>query len=112
MFIRCAFFKGHIKPGLTENFHKYWRENLVPLWSDFPHLLELRILSEVETDDIENPFPLVLVMKFKSRSDIDEALASATRWASKETSKGLLDMFDGDVIHTVFSADQFDLTSL
>ena len=112
MFVRRALFKGHIKPGLTENFHSYWREHLVPLWSAFPHLLEFRVLSEVETDDIENPFPLVLVMKFKSRNDIDEALASATRWASKETSKGLLDMFDGDVIHTVFSADQFDLTSL
>ena len=108
MFVRCVFFKGHIKAGMHEFFHDYWKENLVPLWSNFPHLLELRVLAEVESDNIENPFPLVLSMKFNSRDDIAEALASSVRWASKETSKGLLDMFDGDVIHTVFSADQFD----
>ena len=108
MFIRCAFFKGRIKLGMEDTFHAYWKENLVPLWGAFPHLLELRVLTEVESDNLKNPFPLVLAMKFKSRNDIDDALASATRWASKETSKGLLDMFDGNVIHTVFSADQFD----
>jgi hypothetical protein len=47
-------------------------------------------------------------MKFATRNDIKEALASSIRWTSKETSKGLLDMFDGDVIHTVFASDQFD----
>ena len=108
MFIRCAFFKGKIKLGMEDAFHAYWRENLVPLWSAFPQLLELRVLNEVESDDIENPFPLVLVMKFATRNDIKEALASSTRWTSKETSKGLLDMFDGDVIHTFFASDQFD----
>ena len=108
MFIRCAFFKGQIKSGMEDSFHAYWRENLVPLWSAFPQLLELRVLNEVESDDTENPFPLVLVMKFATRNDIKEALASSARWTSKETSKGLLDMFDGNVIHTVFAADQFD----
>ena len=108
MFIRCAFFKGKINSGMEDAFHAYWRDNLVPLWSVFPQLLELSVLSEVESDDIENPFPLVLVMKFATRDDIEKALSSPTRWASKETSKGLLDMFSGDVIHTVFAADQFN----
>lgn len=87
MFVRCAFFKGKIKPGMDEAFHAHWRENLVPLWGAFPKLLELRVMREVESDDPESPFPLVMAMKFETRDDIEEALASPTRWASKETSK-------------------------
>jgi hypothetical protein len=68
MFVRCAFFKGNIKPGMEDAFHAHWR----------------------------------------ALSDIDEALASPTRWASKETSKKLFEMFDGHVIHTVFEAYEFD----
>ena len=108
MFVRCAFFKGTIKYGMEEAFHAHWRENLVPLWSAFPHLIELKVLREVESDDPESPFPLVMAMKFSTREDIEEALASPTRWTSKEVSKKLFEMFDGHVIHTVFAADQFD----
>lgn len=108
MFIRCAFFKGKIKPGMEAAFHAHWRSSLVPLWSAFPHLLELRVLNEVESDDPESPFPLVMAMKFASREHIALALASPTRWASKETSKKLFEMFDGHVIHAVFDANHFD----
>jgi hypothetical protein len=66
------------------------------------------VLREVESDDPESPFALTMAMKFSSLSDIDEALASPTRWASKETSKKLFEMFDGHVIHTVFEAHEFD----
>ena len=93
---------------MEEEFHSYWRQNLVPLWSALPHVLELTVLREVESDDPESPFPLVMAMKFASRDNIEEALASPARWASKEASKKLFEMFDGDVIHTVFAADQFD----
>lgn len=112
MFIRCAFFKGKITPGMEEAFHAHWQKNLVPLWSAFPKLLELRVLREVESDDPKNAFPLVMAMKFSSRDDIKEALASPTRWESKEKSKKLFEMFDGGVIHTVFAADQFNPIAL
>ena len=108
MFIRCAFFIGRIIPGKNTVFNDYWENELVPLWRAFPNLLELRVLREVESDDPENPFPLVMVMKFRSQEDIQEALNSPIRWKSKETSKILLKMFDGSVIHTVFAASQFD----
>ena len=108
MFVRCAFFKGEIIPGSEESFHAHWQENLVPLWSAFPNLIELRVLREVDSDDPSNPFPLVMAMKFSTREDIKKALASAVRWKSKETSKKLFEMFDGHVIHTVFEVSQFD----
>ena len=108
MFVRCAFFKGKIIEGKESEFHKHWQENLVPLWSAFPNLLELRVMREVESDDPENPFPLVMAMKFASREDIKEALESSTRWESKEVSKKLFEIFNGGVIHTIFKTEQFD----
>ena len=41
-----------------------------------------------------------------SRKKIEEALASSTRWKSKEASKELLNMFEGSVIHTIFDTKQ------
>ena len=111
MFIRCAFFKGRIKPGMEEGFHAHWQDNLVPLWSAFPNLLELRVLREVESDDPDSPFALTMAMKFASRADIAAALDSPVRWQSKEVSKRLFEMFDGHVIHTVFAADEFAPTA-
>ena len=108
MFVRCAFFKGTIIPGNETAFHTHWQENLVPLWNNFPNLLELRVLKEVESDDPGNSFPLVMAMKFATREDINIALESPVRWKSKETSKKLFELFNGDVIHTVFDTSQFN----
>ena len=107
MFIRCAFFKGSIKPGMEEAFHAHWRDNVLQHWRAFPHLLDLKVLRDVESDDEDSRFPLVMMMKFAEREHIAEALASDTRWASKAASKPLIDMLDGHVIHTVFAADEF-----
>lgn len=110
MFIRCAFFKGRIKPGMEEEFHAHWHDVVRPIWQKFPHLLELRTLREVESDDPESPFPLVMAMKFASREHITEALASDIRWQSRAASARLIELLEGHVIHTVFAADQFDVT--
>ncbi len=109
MFIRCAFFKGRIKPGMEEAFHAHWRNEVRPHWEKFPHLLALHVLRDVESDDEDSRFPLVMVMSFESRDHIAEALASPTRWASKAASAPLIEMLDGHVIHTVFEADRFML---
>jgi len=107
MFVRCAFFKGTIKAGMEEAFHAHWREHVLPHWRAFPHLLELRVMRDVDSDDGTSRFPLVMAMKFAERAHIPEALASDTRWASKAASKPLIDMLDGHVIHTVFETDEF-----
>jgi hypothetical protein len=36
-------------------------------------------------------------------------LASEVRHRSREVSKGLIEMFDGTVFHTIFSADDYGL---
>ena len=75
MFVRCAYFKGAIKPGMEETFHAHWREHVLPHWRAFPHLLELRVMRDVESDDDTSRFPLVMAMKFAERAHIAEALS-------------------------------------
>lgn len=109
MFIRCAFFRGHIKPGRKDEFDAHIKAELVALWTRFPHVQEVRVLREVESDDPETHLEMVLAMRFPTCEAIAEALDSDTRYASKEASKRLFELFDGNVFHTVFSAAEFPI---
>jgi len=107
MFIRCAFFRGQVKPGFEEAFNRYIRDELVPLWTRFPGAQEVRVLRQLESDVNDPRLDMVLSVRYPSRESIDVALASEVRMRSREVSKGLFEMFDGTVFHTVFSADEY-----
>ena len=107
MFIRCAFFRGQVKPGFEKAFDLYIREQLVPLWTRFPGAQEVRVLRQLESDVSDPSLAMVLSVRFPSRESIDMALASEVRHRSREVSKGLIEMFDGTVFHTIFSADGY-----
>ena len=109
MFIRCAFFQGHVKPGMEDAFNRYVRNKLVPLWTRFPGAQEVRVLRQVESDVDSPHFGMVLAVRYPSREAIAIALASEVRMTSREVSKDLIAMFDGSVFHTVFSADEYAL---
>jgi hypothetical protein len=109
MFVRCAFFQGHVKPGLQAEFDAHVTAHLHALWTRFPHVQEVRLLREVESDDPDTHFALIIMLRFPSRAAIAEALASDVRHASRAASKPLFDMFDGHVFHTVFAAEALPL---
>lgn len=109
MFIRCAFFRGTVKPGMEEAFTQYIRKELVPLWTRFPGAQEVRVLRQSESDVDDPHLALVLSVRFPTRESIDVALASEVRMQSKEVSKALIAMFDGTVFHTIFKADEYGL---
>jgi len=109
MFIRCAFFRGSVRPGRQDDFSRYVREQLVPLWTRFPGAEEVRVLRQVESDVTDPQLEMVLAVRYPSREAIDAALASEVRFTSREVSRGLLEMFDGSVFHTVFDAAQYPL---
>jgi len=109
MFIRCAFFKGTIKPGCREAFDRYVDEKLVPIWTRFPGAMEVRVMRPLECDVTNEPIEMVLAIRYPSREAIEAALNSAVRSEGREMTKGLLEMFDGAVFHTVFDATQFAL---
>ena len=109
MFIRCAFFKGKVKDGLQGRFDDYIEAVLKDTWRSFPAALEVRVLRQVESDNAEMPFELVIAIVFASKEAISAALESPERFDSKEKSKHLIDMFEGEVFHTVFRADQLEI---
>ncbi len=109
MYIRCAFFRGRVRAGSEEAFTRYVRERLVPLWTRFPGAEEVRVLRQREAD-VENPhFEMVLQVRYPTREAIDVALASDVRQESREVTKGLLELYEGDIFHTVFQADDYAL---
>ena len=71
----------------------------------------MRILRQLECDVADPQLEMVLAIRYPSREAIERALASDVRFQSREVTKGLLEMFDGTVFHTVFSADQFATTA-
>ena len=107
MFIRCAFFKGQVVRGQERAFTDYVRDHLVPLWTKFPGAQEVRVLRQVECDVSDPHFEMVLAIQYPSREAIERALASEVRAQSREVTQGLLPMFDGQIFHTVFAAEQF-----
>jgi antibiotic biosynthesis monooxygenase (ABM) superfamily enzyme len=109
MFIRCAFFSGRVKPGREAEFTAYVRDKLVPLWTRFPGAEEVRVLRQEESDSDAQRYEMVLAIRYPSRAAIEEALASPVRFESREVTKGLTEMFDGSIFHTVFKADDFAL---
>jgi hypothetical protein len=75
----------------------------------FPGAQEVRVLRQVESDVSDPRLEMVLSVRYPSRESIELALASEVRQRSREVSKGLIDMFDGTVFHTVFSAEEFPM---
>ncbi|HEY0207543.1 hypothetical protein [Acerihabitans sp.] len=100
---RCAFFQGCIRPGMELAFYQHVNEVMVPLWSHFPKVREVRVWTQENADIGEPAYPLVMVMRFDSQADIDQALLSPVREESKRKSGVLVDMFDGTIFHTVFN---------
>lgn len=111
MFIRCAFFKGRVKAGMEEAFDRHVHDRLVPLWTRFPGALEVRVLRQLESDVSDPELAMVLSVRYATRADIAVALDSPVRHESREVSKKLFEMFDGNVFHTVFSAEEFALAA-
>jgi hypothetical protein len=102
MIIRQAFFEGRIHEGEEAAFKDYVAEKLMPMWLEFPGVREVRVLYAVERDEGAPAFPMVLSTMYDSREALAEALDSPVRYASREMTKGLLEMFDGAIHHHVF----------
>jgi len=109
MFIRCAFFRGRVKPGCETEFTAFVRDRLVPLWTRFPGAEEVRVLRQDEADVDDPHFEMVLAIRYPSRDAIEAALASVERTRSREATAELVKMYDGDIFHTVFRAEDFPM---
>ncbi|WP_029619854.1 EthD domain-containing protein [Pseudorhizobium marinum] len=102
MIVRQAFFDGSIHPGKEAEFKAYVRDHLIPMWLQLPGVKEVRVLYAIERDDGAPAYPMVLSTMYDSREALAAALDSPIRFASRETTQGLLSMFEGRIHHHVF----------
>ena len=99
MITRLAFFEGSIKPGQEAAFDAYVVEKLVPLWTRFPTVIDVKVMREISRDEGAPAFPLMLAITYPSQEGMEEALVSPVRMESREVTKGLFEYFEGRIFH-------------
>ncbi|AIC31825.1 MULTISPECIES: hypothetical protein [Rhizobium] len=107
MIIRYALFEGEIHPGREEEFRDFVRQQLVPLWTQFPGAEEIRVLDGVERDEGAPVYAMALAIRYPDMEAVDMALRSNVRSESREVTGELLKLFTGKVHHHVFSASEY-----
>ena len=89
MYIRCAFFRGHVRQGFEEVFTTFVHDKLAPLWTQFPGAEEVRVMRQEEADVAEPHFEMVLAIRYPSKQAIELALASDVRTESRAVTADL-----------------------
>lgn len=105
MITRTAIFEGRIRPGCEEAFVRGFHETLVPLWRQFPHASNIRLMWGGDTDDTARPIALIQQIDYPSRAALEEALASTARARARAATQGLMEMFEGRLYHVVSNAN-------
>lgn len=107
MIIRYALFEGHIHEGREAEFRAFVRDRLVPLWTRFPGAEEVRVQHGLERDEGAPHYALVLAIRYPDMAEVERALGSDVRSASRAVTADLLKMFDGRVHHHLFEVDDY-----
>jgi hypothetical protein len=101
MITRTAIFEGRFKPGCEERFLKAFREELMPLWQQFPHATNIRLLPVRSADPGSPEIVLVQQIDYPSVEALEEALASPARAAARARTLELMELFEGRLYHLV-----------
>lgn len=101
MITRTAIFEGTIKPGCEERFFEEIRTRLAPLWSQFPHSSNARLLRVEQADADAPPIAMIQQVDYPSVAALEEAIASPIRAKARAVTLEILEMFDGRFYHVV-----------
>jgi len=107
MIIRYALFEGRIHAGREDEFRAFVKENLVPLWTQFPGAEEVRVLDGMDRDDGAPEYAMALAIRYPDMDAVHAALASDVRVQSREVTGELLKLFTGRVHHHLFDATEY-----
>jgi hypothetical protein len=98
---RTAIFEGRFKPGCEERFLKAFRDQLMPLWREFPHATNIRLLPVQSSDPGSPQIALVQQIDYPSVEALEEALASPARAKARALTLELMELFEGRLYHLV-----------
>lgn len=108
MISRFAMFEGTIKDGKVEAFRSAVKQQLVPLWRQFPGNLDVRVMFSDDRDVGAPEFPLILAITYPDIATMETALEAPARHQSKEvTGKIVAEFFEGRIHHHVTQLNDF-----
>lgn len=108
MITRFALFEGTVKSGQVEAFRAAVKERLVPLWTQFPNTLDVRVMFSDDRDPGAPEFPLILAITYPDMAAMEAALEAPVRFQSKEvTGEVVAEFFDGRIHHHVTQLNDF-----
>ncbi|MEO1329214.1 MAG: hypothetical protein AAFW46_06100 [Pseudomonadota bacterium] len=108
MITRFALFEGTIKPGRTAAFRDAVKARLVPLWTQFPGTLDVRVMFSDDRDEGAPEFPLILAITYPNADAMTAALDSPARFQSKDvTGEIVAEFFEGRIHHHVTDLNEY-----
>ncbi len=99
MITRIAIFEGRVKDGCEERFYSEIDARLVPLWRQFPHATNVRLLRVVASDPDAAPIAMIQQVDYPSEVALEEAIASPIRARARAVTMELMAMFEGRFYH-------------
>ena len=108
MITRFALFEGSVKPGQTDAFRAAVLERLVPMWTQFPGNIDVRVMFSDDRDEGAPEFPLILAITYPDAAAMESALGSPFRAESRDvTGEIVAEHFDGRIHHHVTQLNEF-----
>ncbi|MCA9129520.1 MAG: hypothetical protein KDB22_20680 [Planctomycetales bacterium] len=108
MITRYAFFQGQIRMEQKDKFREAVLSRLVPLWTQFPGQIGVKVTFGRERDEGAPEFPLILAISYPDRHSMDEALDSNFREQSRTVTAEIVnEYFNGFIHHHVTEAHNF-----
>ncbi len=101
MLTRIAIYEGRIKPGQEEIFFSRVRDELEPIWAQFPGVTAVRVLRRRESDQDAAPIPMILEMDFPDMAAIEACLGSEIRPQAHAATEAVMQLFEGRFYHLI-----------
>ncbi len=101
MITRTAIFEGRVKPGCEEQFFTAITERLAPLWPQFPHASNVRMLRAIAADPDSPPIAMIQQVDYPSMAALEEAMGSPIRAQARAITMELVELFEGRFYHVV-----------
>ena len=99
MITRTAIFEGRVKNGCEERFFSEIKARLAPLWRQFPHATNIRLLRIMSSDADAQPVAMIQQIDYPSIAALEEAIGSPIRTEARAITMELMEMFEGRFYH-------------
>ncbi|MCQ8277422.1 hypothetical protein NFI95_03020 [Acetobacteraceae bacterium KSS8] len=101
MLTRTALYEGTIEAGGEDAFFADVEKRLVPIWKQFPNVLDVRVQRVRDADPGALPIVMILEMDFADRDALDESLASEIKTRAHALTLEVLKPFAGRFFHLI-----------